>query len=104
MAKQRIIAGIDVGSSKIATIIGSVEEEEKQIKVIGASSTPSRGIRKGQIVNIEEAAEAVVESVEAAERMAGYSLTRAGVSISGPHLASQNSHCDWFNHGDEELG
>ena len=91
MAKQRIIAGIDVGSSKIATIIGSVEEEEKQIKVIGASSTPSRGIRKGQIVNIEEAAEAVVESVEAAERMAGYSLTRAVVSISGPHLASQNS-------------
>ncbi|HUV42399.1 MAG TPA: cell division protein FtsA [Patescibacteria group bacterium] len=91
MAKQRIIAGIDVGSSKIATIIGSVGEEEKQIKVIGASSIPSRGIRKGQIVNIEEAAEAVIESVEAAERMAGYSLTRAVVSVSGPHLTSQNS-------------
>lgn len=91
MARPRIIAGIDVGSSKIATVIGSAEEEEKQIKVIGAASIPSRGIRKGQIVNIEEAAEAVVESVEAAERMAGYSLTRAMVSISGPHIASQNS-------------
>ncbi len=91
MARQRIIAGIDVGSSKIATVIGSVEEEEKKIKIIGASSLPSRGIRKGQIVNIEEAAEAVVESVEAAERMAGYSLTRAVVAVSGPHLASQNS-------------
>lgn len=91
MARPRIIAGIDVGSSKITTVIGSTEEEEKQVKVIGAASIPSRGIRKGQIVNIEEAAEAVVESVEAAERMAGYSLTRAMVSISGPHIASQNS-------------
>lgn len=91
MARPRIIAGIDVGSSKITTAIGSTEEEEKQVKIIGAASIPSRGIRKGQIVNIEEAAEAVVESVEAAERMAGYSLTRAMVSISGPHVASQNS-------------
>ncbi len=91
MAKQRIIAGIDVGSSKIATVIGSIGEEEKEVKVIGAASIPSRGIRKGQIVNIEEAAEAVVESVESAERMAGYSLTRAMVAISGPHVASQNS-------------
>jgi len=91
MAKQRIIAGIDVGSSKVATVVGSAEEEEKKIKIIGASSVPSQGIRKGQIVNIEEAAEAVIESVEAAERMAGYSLTRAVVSISGPHIASQNS-------------
>lgn len=91
MARPRIIAGIDVGSSKIATVIGSAEEEEKQVKIIGAASVPSRGIRKGQIVNIEEAANAVVESVEAAERMAGYSLTQAMVSINGPHIASQNS-------------
>ena len=92
MARPKIIAGIDVGSAKVATVIGSVEEEEeKKIKIIGASNLPSKGIRKGQIVNIEEAAKAVVESVEAAERMAGYSLTRAVVAISGPHLASQNS-------------
>ncbi len=91
MARPRIIAGIDVGSSKITTVIGSAEEEEKRIKIIGAANIPSRGIRKGQIVNIEEAAEAVIESVEAAERMAGYSLTRAVVSVSGPHIASQNS-------------
>lgn len=90
MAKSRIIAGIDVGSSKITTVIGSIDEEEK-IKIIGASSVPSQGIRKGQIVDIEEAAGGVVESVEAAERMAGYSLTRAIVSVSGPHIASQNS-------------
>jgi len=91
MLRDRIIVGIDVGSSKITTVIGSAEEEEKQIRIIGAANIPSQGIRKGQIVNIEEAATAVVESVEAAERMAGYSLTQAMVSISGPHIASQNS-------------
>jgi len=90
MARPRIIAGIDIGSSKVATIIASVDEEEK-VKVLGAANTPSQGIRKGQIVNIEEAADSLVESVEAAERMAGYNLTRALVSVGGPHLASQNS-------------
>lgn len=91
MAKKQIIAGIDVGSSEITTVIGSVTEESEEIKIVGASSVPSRGIRKGQIVNIEEASESVVESVEAAERMAGYSLTRAMASVSGPHISSQNS-------------
>lgn len=91
MARKQIIAGIDVGSSEVTTVIGSVSEEEKEIKIIGASTAPSRGIRKGQIVNIEEASESVVESVEAAERMAGYSLTRAVASVSGPHISSQNS-------------
>lgn len=90
MARPRIIAGIDIGSSKVATIISSVDEEKK-VKVLGVSSTPSHGIRKGQIVNIEEAADSLIESVEAAERMAGYNLTHALVSVGGPHIASQNS-------------
>lgn len=90
MARPRIIAGIDIGSSKVATVIASIDDEET-VKVIGASSIPSRGIRKGQIVNIEEAADSVVESVEASERMAGYNLTRALVSVGGSHIASQNS-------------
>jgi len=89
MNKSKIIAGIDVGSSKITTIIGSVSEEE--VKVIGVASVPSRGMRKGQIVDIEEATAGVIESVEAAERMAGYSLNQVLVSVGGPHLASQNS-------------
>ncbi len=91
MARQKILAGIDIGSSKIATVIASSSNEEENVKIIGVSSTPSKGIRKGQIVNIEEAAEGVVASVEAAERMAGYNLTRALVSVGGSHIASQNS-------------
>lgn len=92
MARQRIIAGIDIGSSKVATVIASVsEEEEREVRVIGVASVPSKGVRKGQIVDIEEAADVVVQSVEAAERMAGYNLTRALVAVGGSHIASQNS-------------
>jgi len=89
MNKPRIIAGIDIGSAKITTIIGSASEEG--VKVIGVASTPSRGMRKGQIVDIEDATAGVIDSVEAAERMAGYSLSQVLVSVGGPHLASQNS-------------
>ena len=91
MTRQRIIAGIDVGSSKTVTILASSSDGEEELKVIGVASVPSKGIRKGQIVNIEEASESVLASVEAAERMAGYSIGRALVSIGGAHLASQNS-------------
>ncbi len=92
MARNKIIAGIDIGTSKTCTVIGKISEEEDKINIIGAASIPSRGIRKGQIVNIEEAVTSITESVEAAERMAGYSLSSAFISVGGAHLTSQNSH------------
>src|SRR3989344_2368952 len=92
MAKSKVLAGIDIGSSKVATLIAQYNEEEGKLSVVGVSSVPSKGIRKGQIVDIEEASQAVIESVEAAERMAGYSVDRAFVSIGGGHIESKNSH------------
>lgn len=92
MSKTRVIAGIDIGSSKIATLISQYNEEEDKLSVVGVSQVPSKGVRKGQIIDIEEAAESVIESVEQAERMAGYSLDRAFVSIGGGHIESRNSH------------
>lgn len=86
-----MIVSIDVGTDKVTTIIASENPEHKKINVMGISATPSKGIRKGQIVDIEEATEAITESVEAAERMAGYSITQAVVSVGGAHIASQNS-------------
>ncbi len=91
MAKPSLIAAIDVGSSKIATLIAQVNQEENKIHIVGASSSDSKGIRKGQIVNIEEAAQSIINSVEGAERMAGYNLAKSYVSIGGSHIASQNS-------------
>ncbi len=96
MAKNRIIAGIEVGSHKTATLIGQVNTDpvtlESSINIIGAAVTESKGIKKGQIVDIEEAVEATISSVEAAERMAGYNLESAYIAIGGAHLHSQNSH------------
>lgn len=91
MAKDKVICAIDVGSSKIATLIASVDETEK-ISLIGVSQTLSKGVRKNQVVDIVEAVSAITESVESAERMAGYSISHAYVSLGGPQIESINSH------------
>ena len=96
MAKSRIIAGIELGSSKVSTLIGQVNVDavtfESSINIMGAASSDSKGIKKGQIVDIEEAVDATISSVEAAERMAGYNLDSAFVAVGGGHVHSQNSH------------
>lgn len=95
MSKPRIVAAIDMGSSKIATLVAQVVTDpvtgETTVNIVGASQTDSKGIKKGQIVDIDEAVEASITSVEAAERMAGYNLDTAYVSIGGAHIHSQNS-------------
>lgn len=91
MKKDKIVCGIDVGSSKIATLIASVDDNGR-ISLIGVSSTVSKGVRKNQVVDIEEAVSAITESVEAAERMSGYSVSQAFVSLGGPQIESTNSH------------
>ncbi len=96
MKKSKIIAAIEMGSSKIATLLAQVATDpvsgETAINIVGAASSLSKGIKKGQIVDIEEAVEAIISSVEAAERMAGYNLESAYIAVSGAHIHSQNSH------------
>lgn len=93
MAKSKIISAVDIGSAKITTLISQVREEEPgRLHIVGAATSPSRGVRKGQIVNIEEAVSAIEEAVESAERMAGYNIPSAWVSVGGAHIGSQNSH------------
>lgn len=91
MARDRILSAIDIGSSKIVTLIAAMTEEN-EARIIGVSTVASRGIRKSQVVNIEEATEAISASLEAAERMAGTSVAQAFVSVGGAHIASLNSH------------
>jgi len=91
MARDHVVSGIDVGTSKITTLICTFSEEG-DAQVIGVSTVPSKGLRKGQVVNIEEATSAISQSLEAAERMAGTSVTSAYISVGGAHIASQNSH------------
>lgn len=91
MSKGNIITSIDVGTCKITTVIVNIDPETEKLRVMGVATAPSRGIKKSQIVDIEETIEAITKSVEAAERMAGFSISDAYVSISGQHIASQNS-------------
>ncbi|MCH7730013.1 cell division protein FtsA [Patescibacteria group bacterium] len=95
MAKTRIIAGIELGSSKVSTLIAQVLTDattfEQTINIVGVATVEAKGIRKGQIVNLDEAVEATISSVEAAERMAGYNLNSAYIALGGGHLSSQNS-------------
>ncbi len=96
MAKNRIIAGIELGSSKTATVVAQVVVDEnslsEEINIIGVSSVESKGVKKGQIVNIEESVESTVNSIEAAERMAGHNIDSAFVALGGAHITSLNSH------------
>lgn len=91
MARTSTVSGIDVGTSKITTLVATISEEG-DARVIGVSTVSSRGLRKGQVVNIEEATAAISSSLEGAERMAGTSIGRAYVCVGGAHIASLNSH------------
>lgn len=91
MPKDKIVCAIDVGSSKIATLIASITEDER-VNIIGVAAVSSRGVKKSQIVDIESAVAAIDESVQSAERMAGYSLSNSYVSMGGPQIESINSH------------
>lgn len=90
MAKDKVLTAIDVGSAKITTVIATYLKEDK-LSVIGVSTANSKGLRKGQIVDIDETVSAISESVDGAERMAGISVGSAFVSVGGAHIASQNS-------------
>ena len=80
MSRLQPLVCIDVGSSKIATLIVAPNQGADTVHVIGAATVESRGIKKSQIVDIEEAIKAITESVESAERMAGMSV-RTGKSL-----------------------
>ncbi|MCL6096493.1 MAG: cell division protein FtsA [Patescibacteria group bacterium] len=88
MTEGKIVVAVDIGTSKIVTLIARVDES---VNVLGVSEVPSAGVRKGQIVDIEDSVSCINSSLEAAERMAGYSASHVIASIGGSHIESQNS-------------
>ncbi len=91
MPHLKIISGIDIGTSKITTIIGQYSDTEDKFNIIAVSSKPSLGFRKGQIVNLEQATSTIVQSIESAERMAGFQINSASICLSAPYIESINS-------------
>jgi len=87
---EHTIVGIDVGSSKVCTLVGEVGDDG-ETRVIGVGQVVSRGIRKGVVINVADATASIAASVDAAERMSGYKIERAYVGLSGTHISSLNS-------------
>lgn len=89
-SEEAIYVGLDIGTNKICALVGHSSAEGK-VRVIGVGIAPARGMRKGGVVNLEALARAVQTAKDKAERTSGFEITSALVSLSGAHIASQNS-------------
>ncbi|TAN53833.1 MAG: cell division protein FtsA [Methylococcaceae bacterium] len=90
-SERNLIVGLDIGTSKVAAIVGEVSEEG-DIEVVGIGSHPSRGLKKGVVVNLETTVASIQRAVEEAELMAGCQISSVYVGIAGSHISSLNSH------------
>lgn len=86
-----MIVGLDIGTSKVVAIVGEVTEDGV-IEVIGIGSHPSRGLKKGVVVNIESTVHSIQRAIEEAELMAGCDIHSVYTGIAGSHIRSLNSH------------
>ena len=91
MADEPIVVGIDIGTTKVCTLVARVEGE-RSLRILGVGIEPSQGIRKGTIVDLQAASQSIARSIEKAERSSGLEITAALVSLAGSHVSSVNSH------------
>lgn len=89
--KKDFIIGIDIGTSKIVTLVGEIADNEI-LNIVGIGSCPSHGLKKGVVVNIENTVHSIQQSVAAAEAMVNYEIFAAYAGIAGSHIRSLNSH------------
>jgi cell division protein FtsA len=88
---RSLIVGLDIGTSKVVALVGEVTADGN-IEVIGVGSQPSRGLKKGVVVNIESTVQSIQRAVEEAELMAGCQIHSVFAGIAGSHVRSLNSH------------
>ena len=88
MAQHEIIAGLDLGSTKVCVIVA--EQTEEGLDIIGIGSVPSKGLKKGVVVNIESTVQAIRAAVEQAETMAGVEINAVYAGIAGSHVRGMN--------------
>jgi cell division protein FtsA len=89
--ERNLIVGLDIGTSKIVALVGEVNASNR-IEVIGLGSHPSRGLKRGVVVNIETTVQSIQQAIEEAELMAGCQIHSAYTGIAGNHIRSLNSH------------
>ena len=88
--KNEIVVGLDIGTTKIAAIVGEVTEEG--IDVIGIGTARSRGLRKGVVINIDATVHDIQQAIREAEHMAGCDISTVYAGIAGGHIRGLNSH------------
>lgn len=89
--KRTKVAAIDVGTTKVCTIIGDLDSEGS-LRILGVGVGPSQGLQKGLVVNVNEAKEAIRGSIKKAESTAGTKLESAYIGVTGRHISSVNNH------------
>ncbi len=89
--EKNLIVGLDIGTSKVVAIVGEINPEGG-VEIIGIGSHPSRGLKKGTVVNIESTVQSIQRAVEEAELMAGCQIHSVFAGIAGSHIRSLNSH------------
>ncbi len=90
-SEKNLIVGLDIGTSKVVAIVGEVNAAEG-VEIIGIGSHPSRGLKKGVVVNIDSTVQSIQRAVEEAELMAGCQINSVFAGIAGSHIRSLNSH------------
>jgi cell division protein FtsA len=90
-SEKNLIVALDIGTSKVVSIVGEVNAENG-IEIIGIGSHPSRGLKKGVVVNIESTVQSIQRAIEEAELMAGCQIHSVYAGIAGSHIKSLNSH------------
>jgi len=91
MPRETIIAGLDVGTCFIRTVVAKMRADQSKPQILGIGQAPSFGLRKGVVVDIEETVKNISESVQEAERSSGLSIDRVVVSLSGNHITPRVS-------------
>lgn len=89
--EKNLIVALDIGTSKVVAIVGEIRDDE-EIDIIGFGSHPSRGLKKGVVVNIESTVQSIQRAVEGAELMADCRINSVYAGIAGSHVRSLNSH------------
>ncbi|HEB10862.1 MAG TPA: cell division protein FtsA, partial [Spirochaetales bacterium] len=90
MPVNEIIVGLDIGTTKVCVVIGVLDDNE-QLEILGVGTTPSRGLRRGVVINIEATIHSILSAVEAAEMMSGREVHEVFTGISGGHIEGINS-------------
>ncbi|HIE40323.1 MAG TPA: cell division protein FtsA, partial [Thiomicrorhabdus sp.] len=88
---SNMVVGLDIGTSKIAAIIGKIKSNG-EIEVVGMGTHPSKGLKKGVVVNIDATVESIQHAIDEAERMSGFTVSSVYVGIAGSHIKSFNSN------------